>query len=116
MESAVTLIQEVGFPIAAALGLGWFIYKLIMRIVDGMETKLDTVDEKVEGQIAALEERLGTKLDSQHGILVALIDRIRSLDNEIIRQDTLIKTILGIPQLIDSNKIAKANKDDQRKD
>jgi|TARA_R100001443_G_scaffold29003_2_gene42259 hypothetical protein len=116
MESAVTLIQEVGFPIAAALGLGWFIYKLIMRIVDGMETKLDTVDEKVEGQIAALEERLGTKLDSQHGILVALIDRIRSLDNEIIRQDTLIKTILGIPQLIDSNKIAKANRDDQRKD
>ena len=93
MDSAVTLIQEVGFPIAAAIGLGWFIYKLIMRIVDGMETKLDTVDEKVEGQISALEERLGTKLDSQHGILVALIDRIRSLDNEIIRQDTLIKTI-----------------------
>jgi|TARA_Y100001951_G_scaffold79957_1_gene67885 hypothetical protein len=116
MESAVTLIQEVGFPIAAAIGLGWFIYKLIMRIVDGMETKLDTVDEKVEGQISALEERLGTKLDSQHGILVALIDRIRSLDNEIIRQDTLIKTILGVPQLIDSNKIAKADRDDQRKD
>tara|TARA_R100001086_G_scaffold138871_1_gene72778 strand:- start:242 stop:592 length:351 start_codon:yes stop_codon:yes gene_type:complete len=116
MESAVTLIQEVGFPIAAALGLGWFIYKLIMRIVDGMETKLDTVDEKVESQIAAIEERLGTKLDSQHGILVALIDRVRSLDNEIIRQDTLVKTILGVPQLIDSNKIAKANRDDQRKD
>tara|TARA_B100000519_G_C14186374_1_gene410940 strand:- start:746 stop:1096 length:351 start_codon:yes stop_codon:yes gene_type:complete len=116
MESAVTLIQEVGFPIAAALGLGWFIYKLIMRIVDGMETKLDTVDEKVESQIAALEERLGTKLDSQHGILVALIDRVRSLDNEIIRQDTLVKTILGVPQLIDSNKIAKADRDDQRKD
>ena len=116
MESAVTVIQEDGFPIAAALGLGWFIYKLIMRIVDGMETKLDTVDEKVENQISAIEERLGTKLDSQHGILVALIDRVRSLDNEIIRQDTLIKTILGVPQLIDSNKIAKADRDDQRKD
>lgn len=116
MESAVTLIQEVGFPIAAALGLGWFIYKLIMRIVDGMETKLDVVDEKVAEQVAAMEERLGSKLDSQHGILVALIDRIRSLDNEIIRQDTLIKTILGVPQLIDSNKIAKADRDDQRKD
>ena len=116
MESAVTLIQEVGFPIAAALGLGWFIYKLIMRIVDGMETKLDTVDEKVEGQIAAIEERLGTKLDTQHGILVALIDRVRSLDNEIIRQDTLIKTILGVPNLIDSSKIAKAKRNDQRKD
>jgi len=116
VESAVTVIQEVGFPIAAALGLGWFIYKLIMRIVDGMETKLDVVDQKVAEQISAIEERLGTKLDSQHGILVGLIDRIRSLDNEIIRQDTLIKTILGVPQLINSNKIAKANRDDQRKD
>ena len=116
MESAVTIIQEVGFPIAAAIGLGWFIYKLVIRIVDGMEQKLDIVDEKVAQQISAIEERLGTKLDSQHGILVALIDRVRSLDNEIIRQDTLVKTILGVPQLIDSNKIAKANRDDQRKD
>ena len=115
VKSGVDII-EVGFPIAAALGLGWFIYKLIMRIVDGMETKLDTVDEKVNASISAMEERLGTKLDSQHGILVALIDRVRSLDNEIIRQDTLIKTILGVPQLIDSNKIAKADRDDQRKD
>jgi hypothetical protein len=116
MEQAVQLITELGFPVAAAIGLGWFIYKLVIRIVDGMEAKLDTVDEKVESQIAAIEERLGTKLDAQHGILVALIDRIRSLDNEIIRQDTLIKTILGVPQLIDSNKIAKADRDDQRKD
>ena len=59
---------------------------------------------------------LGGKLDSQHGILVALIDRIRSLDNEIIRQDTMIKTILGVPQLINIDKIAKADRDDQRKD
>jgi hypothetical protein len=116
MESAVTIIQEVGFPIAAAIGLGWFIYKLVIRIVDGMESKLDAVDEKVESQIAAIEERLGTKLDSQHGILVALIDRVRSLDNEIIRQDTMIKTILGVPQLINQDKLAKADRDDQRKD
>jgi hypothetical protein len=116
MNEVVTIIQQVGFPIAAALGLGWFIYQLIMRIVDGMENKLDVVDDKVAEQITAMEQRLGTKLDSQHGILVALIDRVRSLDNEIIRQDTLIKTILGVPQLIDSNKIAKANRDDQRKD
>ena len=116
MDSAIKIIQEVGCPIAASLGLGWFIYKLIMRIVDGMETKLDVVDQKVAEQISAIEDRLGTKLDSQHGILVALIDRVRSLDNEIIRQDTLIKTILGVPQLIDSNKIAKADRDDQRRD
>ena len=73
MNDIVTIIQQVGFPIAAALGLGWFIYKLIMRIVDGMETKLDIVDDKVAQQISAIEERLGTKLDSQHGILLSLI-------------------------------------------
>ena len=116
MEDFVLIIQQLGFPIASAIGLGFFIYKLIMRIVDGMENKLDVVDEKVAEQISAMEQRLGTKLDSQHGILVALIDRIRSLDNEIIRQDTLIKTILGVPQLIEPNKIAKADRDDQRKD
>ena len=112
----VQIITELGFPIAAALGLGVFVWKLINRIIDGMETKLDVLDEKVAVQVAAMEERLGTKLDAQHGILVALIDRIRSLDNEIIRQDTMIKTILGVPQLIDSAKIAKADRDDQRKD
>tara|TARA_B100001057_G_scaffold104704_1_gene102112 strand:- start:947 stop:1297 length:351 start_codon:yes stop_codon:yes gene_type:complete len=116
MNEAVQLINEVGFPIAAAGGLGFFIWKLINRIIDGMEAKIDTVDDKVQAQLNALEERLGTKLDSQHGILVALIDRVRSLDNEIIRQDTLVKTILGVPQLIDSQKIAKADRDDQRKD
>ena len=87
MNEAVQLINEVGFPIAAAGGLGFFIWKLINRIIDGMESKIDTVDDKVQAQLNALEERLGTKLDSQHGILVALIDRVRSLDNEIIRQD-----------------------------
>ena len=113
MEDITLFIAEVGFPIAAALGLGIFIWKLINRIIDGMETKLDVLDDKVADQISQMEDRLGTKLDSQHGILVALIDRIRSLDNEIIRQDTLIKTILGVPQLIDSNKIAKADRDAQ---
>ncbi len=93
-----------------------FVWKLINRIIDGMETKLDTVDDKVNTSLTAMEERLGTKLDTQHGILVALIDRVRSLDNEIIRQDTMIKTMLGIPQLIDTNKISKARKNDKRKD
>jgi|TARA_R100001086_G_scaffold245474_3_gene176435 hypothetical protein len=116
VEDVTLFIAEVGFPIAAALGLGIFIWKLINRIIDGMETKLDVLDDKVADQIEQMESRLGTKLDSQHGILVALIDRVRSLDNEIIRQDTMIKTILGVPQLIDTDKIAKADRDDQRKD
>ena len=116
MNDFVSLINEVGFPIAAALGLGLFIWKLINRIIDGMETKLDTLDDKLNLSLVNLEDRLGGKLDSQHGILVSLIDRVRSLDNEIIRQDTMIKTILGVPQLINIDKIAKAHRDDQRKD
>ena len=116
MNDFVSLINEVGFPIAAALGLGLFIWKLINRIIDGMETKLDTLDEKLNLSLSNLEDRLGGKLDSQHGILVSLIDRVRSLDNEIIRQDTMIKTILGVPQLINIDKIAKADRHDQRKD
>ena len=116
MEQAVQFINEVGFPIAAALGLGFFIWKLINRIIDGMETKLDTLDDKLNDSLSNLEGRLGGKLDAQHGILVALIDRVRSLDNEIIRQDTMIKTILGVPNLINIDKIAKADRDDQRKD
>ena len=58
MQEVVTIIQQVGFPIAAALGLGWFIYKLIMRIVDGMETKLETLDDKVQTSLDTMEERV----------------------------------------------------------
>jgi len=116
MDAVVKLINEVGFPIAAALGLGMFIWKLINRIIDGLETKVDTLDDKLVEQINHLEERLGSKLDGQHGILVALIDRVRSVDNEIIRQDTLLKTILGVPQLLQTDRLAKADRDDQRKD
>lgn len=116
MDDIVRIITELGFPVAAALGLGVFVWKLINRIIDGMESKIDVVDDKVNEQLKAMEDRLQTKLDAQQGILVALIDRVRSVDNEIIRQDTLLKTMLGVPQLVQKDKIAKAERDDQRKD
>ena len=116
MDDIINLINQVGFPVASALGLGFFIWKLINRIIDGMEAKIDVVDEKVDASLNAMEERLSTKLDSQYGIIVALIDRVRALDNQTIRQDVLLKTLLGIPNLIDIDKVAKADRDDQRKD
>jgi|TARA_R100001594_G_scaffold4015_2_gene14803 hypothetical protein len=116
MESAVSVITELGFPIAAALGLGIFVWKLINRIIDGMETKLDTVDDKVAATLGAMEDRIQTKLDAQHGMIVALIDRVRAVDNQTIRQDILLKTLLGVPDLIEIDKVAKAERDDQRKD
>ena len=116
MNEAIEFINQVGFPIASALGLGIFIWKLINRIIDGMEQKIDVVDEKVDASLNAMEERLSTKLDAQHGIIVALIDRVRALDNQTIRQDVLLKTLLGAPNLIEIEKIAKAEREDQRKD
>ena len=115
-RQAIHFINEVGFPIAAALGLGFFIWKLINRIIDGLEVKIDVLDDKVNEALKAMEGRIQAKLESQHGILIALIDRVRSVDNEIIRQDTLLKTLLGAPNLINTDKIAKAERDDQRKD
>ena len=116
MDDIVRLITELGFPVAAALGLGIFVWKLINRIIDGMESKIDVVDDKVNEQLKAMEGRLQQKLDAQQVILVSRIDRVRSVDNEIIRQDTLLKTMLGVPQLVQKDKIAKADRDDQRKD
>ena len=116
MEQAIQFINEVGFPIAAALGLGLFIWKLINRIIDGMETKLDTLDDKVQASLDTMEERVSTKLDTQYSIIVSLIDRVRAMDNQSIRQDVLLKTLLGVPNLIEIDKIAKADRDDQRKD
>jgi len=76
MVEAIDFINQVGFPIASALGLGFFIWKLINKIIDG----------------------------------------IRSLDNQTIRQDVLLKTLLGIPNLIEIDKVSKADREDQRKD
>ena len=116
MSDIDAIITEVGFPVAAALGLGVFVWKLINRIIDGMEQKINTLDDKVQTSLDTMEERVSTKLDSQYGIIVSLIDRIRAMDNQSIRQDVLLKTLLGVPNLIDIEKIAKAERDDQRKD
>jgi hypothetical protein len=50
------------------------------------------------------------------GILVQLIDRVRSVDNEIIRQDVLLKTLLNAPELIEPDKLSKSERSDKRKD
>ena len=42
--------------------------------------------------------------------------RFTKLKNRNLRQDTLLKTMLGVPQLVQKDKIAKAERDDQRKD
>ena len=41
------------------------------------------------------------KLDTQHGMIVALIDRVRQMDNDMIRIDTMVRTAMKIPIDVD---------------
>jgi len=55
------------------------------------------------------------KLDTQHSMIVALIDRIRQMDNDMIRIDSMVRTAMGVT--IDVDRLARADgKKDQRKD
>ena len=66
------IINQYGFPIIAAGGLGYFIY-FIWR----------WVTEKVDPIIG-----------ESHMTLIALIDRIRMLDNDLIRLNAKLDMIL----------------------
>ena len=116
MDDAVLLISELGVPTAALVAVGFFLYKLIFKIIDGMTEKVDVLDDKVQASLDTMEERLTTKLDSQYGIIVSLIDRVRMINQSLIRNDVLLKTLVKMPELIDTNEITKAQKEDQRRD
>jgi hypothetical protein len=116
MEAVTTLINDVGIPAAGLIGLGWLLWQLLNKIMNTIEQKIDAIDESINLKMDNMEQRVSSKLDSQYGIIVSLIDRVRALDNQSIRQDVLLKTLLGVPGLVDIEKVAKAERDDQRKD
>ena len=103
-------------PVAGLLGLGWLLWQLLGKIMNTLEQKVDAIDDSINTKMDNMEHRLMTQLETQHGIIISLIDRVRAVDNQTIRQDVLLKTLLGVPNLIDHEKIAKAERDDQRKD
>tara|TARA_Y100000593_G_scaffold12984_1_gene24183 strand:+ start:566 stop:916 length:351 start_codon:yes stop_codon:yes gene_type:complete len=116
VEDIVSIINEVGVPVAGLLGLGWLLWQLLSKIMNTLENKVDAIDDSINTKMSNMEQRLMTQLETQHGIIISLIDRVRAVDNQTIRQDVLLKTLLGVPNLIDHEKIAKAERDDQRKD
>ena len=116
MEDIVSIINEVGVPVAGLLGLGWLLWQLLSKIMNTLENKVDAIDDSINTKMSNMEQRLMTQLETQHGIIISLIDRVRAVDNQPIRQVVLLKTLLGVPNLIDHEKIAKAERDDQRKD
>ena len=72
MEELANSINQYGFPIIAALGLGYFIYYIWQWVT----TKVDPV------------------VHESHMTLIALIDRIRMLDNDLIRLNAKLDMII----------------------
>jgi len=87
------LLETVGIPAAFAVAAGYMVWKLFQHLIADVHKKLDT----------------------QHGMIVALIDRVRQMDNDMIRIDSMCRTALGVQ--IDVDRIARADgKKDVRKD
>ena len=69
--SVTTIIQDYGFPIVAVFFLAYFIWYLWQYIT----------------------KEITPKLHNTSTTLVALIDRIRMLDNDLIRLHTKVNTL-----------------------
>ena len=70
----VEILNQYGFATLAAIGMGWFIYFIYVYIT----------------------REIKTKLSEMNGVLIGLIDRIRMLDNDLIRLRSKLNTILTI--------------------
>ena len=70
----IDLLNQYGFATIAAIGMGWFIY---------------FIDKYVTTEIKV-------KLGEMNIVLIALIDRVRMLDNDIIRLKSKVNTVLEL--------------------
>ena len=70
----VTLINKYGFPIVAAGGMGYFVYYVWKWVT----TEIKPVTTET------------------NNVLIALIDRIRMLDNDLIRLNQKVNVILSL--------------------
>ena len=82
-----SLINDYGFPIIAAVGMGYFIYFIWQWVTK----EIDPV------------------IGQAQGVLIGLIDRIRMLDNDLIRLNQKLNVVLTLKeqQEINENKIAE---------
>jgi uncharacterized protein with PQ loop repeat len=67
----ITLINDYGFPVVAVFFLAYFIWYLYNYIVN----------------------QIKPKLGSTSATLIKLIDRVRLLDNDLIRLQTKVRTL-----------------------
>lgn len=87
------LVAEVGFPIAAAIAGGYFIFLTLKFILAGVMSSVQGLS----------------------GIITALDNRVKTMNHDVIRIDTVVSNALGLKP--DVNRIARADgKNDARRD
>ena len=87
------ILAEFGLPVAAASVMGFFIYLIIKYIL-----------ESVVGQVKGM-----------HGIIMALDNRIKTMNHDMIKLDLLISHSLDLKP--DEERISRADgKNDARRD
>jgi len=74
VEDLADLINKYGFPIIAAGGLGYFVYSVWKWVTE----EIDPV------------------IGESNKVLIELIDRIRMLDNDLIRLNQKVNVILSL--------------------
>ena len=85
LNETADLIEKLGVPIVGLLLVGWGFWKIVKWLQDSMTGKIMY----------------------QTDILVQLIDRIRVLQTDILRLDTMIRTRYGLEA--DEKRIARAD-------
>ena len=87
------ILVEFGLPVASAVVMGIFIYMILKYIL-----------ESVVGQVSGI-----------HGIIMALDNRIKTMNNDMIKLDLLISHALKLKP--DEDRISRADgKTDARRD
>jgi len=87
------ILTTFGLPVAAAVTMGFFIYLIIKYIL-----------ESVVGQVTGM-----------HGIIMSLENRIKNMNNDMIKLDIQISDALNLRQ--DEERISRADgKEDARRD
>ena len=89
MSEVVDLINKYGFPIVMAVGMGY-----IIKYVWEWATK-----------------EVKPVINDANSVLIALIDRIRMLDNDLIRLNQKVNTVLHLRgKMIESDRVMETQK------
>jgi len=84
-DQTADLIEKLGMPIVGLLLVGWGFWKVVKW----------------------LQESMTGKISYQTDILIQLIDRIRVLQTDILKLDTMIRTRYGLDA--DEERISRAD-------